>query len=380
MTAAAALVELVRERPSGSSPAGVLGPQTAGHLADLAVRHRLGGLVARRLQRDRLDVGPEITGRLDEVYRLNVARQLLLRTELAALSGTLSGLRRPWLVVKGPVLGERLYRDSGSRSAVDLDVVVSPADYAIAVEAIEGDGGQVLQRNWPLLHELRLGQIVLRLRRGVQVDLHWHLLNTPSDRKRFSLPTEEMRERSRTVRLWSLPIRTLDPTDTLLHLCVHTVLSGGHLLVWLKDLERAVAVDPPDWDCFLERALRYRVGLACALALGRATRVLGAELPDGMLRALAPRARMPAAVDAYDAAVGPSLWTGGRHTLRTVMRFTAAGDRATLAEASRHGLGDVVVPALRAHRILPPRQQSLVHAAGGDDERRLYFQAVPFDA
>ncbi len=376
--ASAALIDLVSRHGSGHAPVTTFDAAAAGHLAALAEKHRLAGLVARRLRELDLDPGPEVTARLEEVYRLNVARQLLLGAELAGLSRTLEGLRRPWLVVKGPVIGERLYGDPGARGAVDLDVVVCPRDYRAAVEAIEADGGQVVQRNWPLLRDLGLGQIVLTLRGGLQVDLHWDLLNTPAERARFSLSTEEMRERSRTVHLRSAPVRTLDPTDTVLHLCVHSVLSGGHLLVWLEDLERAVAVDPPDWDSFVERARRYRLGLACAVALGRAARTLGVALPDGMLRALAPRDLLPVAVAAHDAAAGPALWSGRRRTLRTLLRFIAADDRATLAALSRHAAGDVVVPVLRARHLLPARVESLVSAAGGDSERRRYFDSVPF--
>ena len=82
----------------------------------------------------------------------------------------------------------------------------------------------------------------------VPIDLHWHLHYSREDRRPFALDPDAMVERSRRVVVSGASVPTLDPVDTLLTLAFHAARSDGHRLVWLKDVERAVAVEEPDLD------------------------------------------------------------------------------------------------------------------------------------
>ena len=77
-------------------------------------------------------------------------------------------------------------------------------------------------------------------------------------------------------------------------------------------------------------------------------------MPNGLIRAFAPRAVLPRAIACYDGAVGASIWCDGRRSLQTLTRYIAATDVATAVEVSRRGLHEVVMPTIRRWH-LPPR-------------------------
>ena len=81
---------------------------------------------------------------------------------------------------------------------------------------------------------------------------------------------------------------TLDPVDTLLTLAFHAARSDGHRLVWLKDVERAVAVEEPDLDELVRRCRAARCAPPVGLILSRARSLLDAEIPAEIIRAMTP--------------------------------------------------------------------------------------------
>ncbi len=64
-------------------------------------------------------------------------------------------------------------------------------------------------------------------------------------RRHFVFPTEELLERRRRIAFGDVSFATLDPSDTLLHLCFHAADGGGDRLGWLADIHRAVVVGRP---------------------------------------------------------------------------------------------------------------------------------------
>ena len=343
----------------------------------LALHHRLPGLFFRRL---RAAAAPD--GRLRplaDAYQFASTRYLGQLAQLAQLRPILDETDPTWLVVKGPVLGAEAYGDPGLRTAYDLDLVVRPQRFADVLAAIEAAGGRARQRNWPLLRRLELGQLVVDLPLGGTGDLHWHLLNTPFIRRRYALDMDELRERRRTVTLDGVRVPTLDATDSLLHLCLHGALSGGHLLVWSKDVARVAADLPIDWDELVRRATRARLGLVTAVQLERARVVLGAPVDPAVVTALAPRNALVAAWSRADR-VRRSQWARDRHTGKTLSAALSATTPATAAELTRRLPLEVLVPRLAAaaHRPAapPPGQSPLTQPVGDDTDRQHYLAFV----
>jgi hypothetical protein len=196
----------------------------------------------------------------------------------------------------------------------------------------------------------------------------------------------EVLDRTRAVRISGVDVHTLDAADGLVHLGLHAALSGGDRLIWLKDIERAIAVETPDWDDVIERALRWGAGAAVAVLLRRAATVLGAEVPVWVLRDLDPSPTRRRLGEAFDrrwpvgAATGettPSvLWpqvirdgrlaTVGSVLQRSVRRPTTALHQ-WLGEPGGGGGGRDHEPA------------AVLHPSGGDQVRDRYLRELDDD-
>jgi hypothetical protein len=284
-----------------------------------------------------------------------------LTGDLASVADVLDGL--DWLLVKGPAVAHSLYEVPTWRSAGDLDVVVSPAQFATAVERFEQSGHRVLDRNWQFIRRVRSGQLHLGMRSGTLVDLHWHLLFTDEERQRFPIVTDELLERRRPLSIEGTELHTLDPADTLIHLGLHAAREGGDRLSWLADVHRAVVVGQPDWDDVVARMRAWRVGLPVGTMLLRSATTLDTPVPEGVVDEFVPlpwRALM-AAVDRASPAGGSGREVGGLGSL--LAKSTTEGMTATAsARVATAGLTS------RAWLLVRHRQMARIDPVRGDDD------------
>lgn len=308
----------MREPTAGAPPPEVRAVVEDGRLSELldrAAAHEVLGFVHRTLRG--LDgVPPEVLAELTRIDAATVARHLMAVRALEDISTILDGMA--WLVMKGPVLAERVYRTTQLRPYRDLDVLVYAADVAEVVERLTAAGGRIVDRNFELLLRERRSQVHLSLPSGFAVDAHWQLVNVGRVRDDFELHAADLLARRRTIILGGRPTPTLDAVDTLLHLALHAALAGGHRLRWLKDLERVVAVECPDVTSLVERAEAAGIGAPVGLVLDRAARTVGAAIDADTIGRLSNRTalgatrrldrlRPPPSVTS-DASL-PALWT-----------------------------------------------------------------------
>jgi hypothetical protein len=321
--------------------------------------------------------GGPAAGTLAHDHQRGVDRHLRALGDLARLAPALDESGVAWIVVKGPVLAERYYARADLRAYNDVDLVVPATSFGRALAAVEAAGARLIDQNWPLLRELRVGELLLRLRHGTLLDLHWHLVNEAPVRDGLRLPMAEMTERARRVQVGPLQLPTLGPTDTLLHLGLHGCLSGGDRLVWLKDIDRAVATDPPCWEEVVGRAWRWGVGPAVA----RAVRVLGASVPEGVPEALAGGRAWLALSGAADRLTPPERSLGNRSLSRAVSRSSRRDLASSMAELARHLTAAVTGPDPFRRTVATPDKDpespaSSYHDRGGAAERHAFLDAV----
>ena len=261
---------------AGGQAESVLDESLVPALVDMAIAHRVGPALLETYPA----LGDELTGHVRQEAMRHLAAQAPLRRTGAALDAA----DIPWVVVKGPVLAELSY-GTLPRGYGDLDIVVSPARLHDATTALRDVGYVVGDRNWRLANRKRTGQLHLGAAPTVPgVDLHWHLVNPRRHRERWRLPMGELLDRRSVDPRVGAPV--LDASDRLVHYGIHAAISGGFQLGWLKDIERTVANDPPDWDVLVERSRRWRVGLPVAAMLERTAHTLRVGLPDGLTAAL----------------------------------------------------------------------------------------------
>jgi hypothetical protein len=171
--------------------------------------------------------------------------------------------------------------------------------------------------------------------------------------------------RHRTVKTSGLAVPTFDPVDTLLTLAFHAARSDGHRLIWLKDVERSLAVEEPDLDELVRRARAARCAPAVGVILERAQSLLGAEVPEETIVALTPRTIR--AVHRLACAVVDPLQFDERSTLtRTFTRSVRSSMATTVAAVPRRALRQL------RWRLVPPGQNETDCPA----EKASYLAAV----
>lgn len=307
-----------------------------------------------------------------------VARHLRTLTDLRRIGAALDGAAVDWLVFKGPVLADVVHGEPGLRGYSDLDVLVRPRHLGRALEALEEAGGITLDKNWDLLlRELR-GEVHMVAPQGTVVDLHWHLINQPRPRRPFQLQVDELLDRRVPVEIGGLRVPTFDATDAVIHLALHTVLSGCDRLVWFKDIERSLANRPPDWAALANRCARWRTGLAVDVALRRTSALITPEAPiQPQVSPPTSRVWVMALQTACALSLGDPATTAGSLT-RVVSRSTAQDLGASSVELVRKCALAVRAGHLwgTSRRVEADSAGSMHHDAGGPATRRAFLDAV----
>ena len=229
-------------------------------------------------------------------------RQHLVGAE--QLSEVLSAFEREGLAVlalKGPVLGETLYRDPGLRSFTDLDLLIHAADVPRAVSLLatldyrDQDPEHSLAYKLAWRHSASFAGAGSRGDR-LPVDLHWGLLESPGIAPAPPIDLEEIWERAVKVEGWDRSARGLCPEDLLIYLAahwaVHHAFSG---FLWGLDLALLLrrCGDALDWEGVAERGKRWGVRGALYHALQEIQAGFAAGPPPGFLAGLRPRGLRP---------------------------------------------------------------------------------------
>lgn len=288
--------------------------------------HRVSGIVLRGL--DGVDGVPdEVRQALDSRRGQTALHHLLVVGALSDVGRALDAADVAWVAMKGPIVAGILYPDAGDRSYADLDLLVVRRDFPRAMAILEEFGYRPAIKNWALAEEMLAGQLTMS-GPAVHIDLHWELHYSSDDRRPFGFVPEEMVARSRSVDAAGLRAPTFDAPDTLITLAFHAARSGGHRLLWLKDIERSLAIDRPDLDAVVRRSRAYRCGPAVGVVLDRARSILGADVPDEILRALTPAPLRVA--NRLAARVAPPVQL---HERDTVTRWLTRSMRSSVASS-----------------------------------------------
>lgn len=311
-------------------------------LSEAALLHGVGGYLAALL--GRFGSGPRTLAALVPVLEEGRTLTRRARDDLVRLAAVLDAEGVPWVVLKGPAAA-RLHhlrapapsgalafacshptgpgipdRDSEAapfplRLYGDLDILIAPEMHTLVRDRLARLGARPLRVRAPSPAAHRPapptrgdetaprtagrpprpmatadepGQEAWQLPGGTILDLHWDLVHRPQARAWYRIPVARLLARRRRVTSGEVACPVLEVTDAVLHLALHAGLHGGWRLIWLKDIERAVRLEAPDWTVLVERARRWGTVDPVWLALARARRLLGAAVPRGALHRLQP--------------------------------------------------------------------------------------------
>lgn len=357
---------------------GLSPPHDPGHHGPLLMRragvHGIEALVVRALaEAHQLDgLPPEVREAATQVRIRTAARYLRLSSNLAAIAKTLDTAIGEWVLMKGPVLAELGYRDHGLRSYVDLDILVSPGSFGQALDALADMGARLLDVNWKLQFSARRGQATLLFDRGPLIDLHWHPINDGAARSSTRFDVEAALSRRRRVDFATgAGMPALDSTDNLLTVALHAGLSGGHRLIWAKDLERLIALDPPNWEEFVIRAHRGRFAVCVAVMLRRSERLAGAHVPPEVIRHLLSGRSWAVGCLAVERLAGSQHIGDSRYTGRAFVSSLRDS-----AYATAKSLVSQTAARVRSRNMASVGENPLRREVGGPEARRAYLAAV----
>ena len=302
-------------------------------------------------------------------------------TDLAYLESALGDADIPWMVFKGPTLAEPVHGSAQHRSYGDLDVLVPGSSLRQALSALEATGSRLTDRNWSLIDDHFKGEVHLALPSGTQLDLHWHLFNDPTRRELFPVSIDELFTRSREVNVSGRAVRTLSLADTVVYVSMHTLHSGGDRLIWLKDIERLLALAEVEPTEVASRARAWRAEIAVVSALHRTELTFGPVAHADTLRKSCGEHRAWMALASRAWRRSPAEREDGQGSLG---RIISRSIRRTQAECFRELLRRGILH-LRHRREEPeegPRQfpaedpRSARFESGGEARREAFLQRV----
>lgn len=361
-------------------PAGLAELVKGRSLEDLAKRACMHGVASfAYLSLCQLEgIDREALDQLESERMAGIGRHLRAMADLGKVQEILAPVEIPFLVIKGPVLSERFYPRPDLRSYWDLDLLVDRRYFRGAVEAFEARGLTLTDPNWNSLRRLESGQIHMKLPAGTLADIHWHILNPSGVRRSLSVPIDAIIQRAVPATLRGNEVRTLGRVDTLLHLCVHAALSGGIRLIWLKDIERVVATEPPGWDEFIEQAFAWKAAAPISSILARTKRFLKAEIPGEVIRQLSPSSTGRAADATFDLLWSSNLAIDRRSPTAYWMRYRRNSLKSSAAALVSHEIR-------RRVRLKSPREtmpdnsiplRPVESDTEGRDPRQAFFDLV----
>ena len=237
---------------------------------------RLLPLVFRNLQR--LGVDDAELPRLRGLYRHAWYRNQLLFRTAGALIARLREAGIDTLVLKGTALSLLHYRDAGLRPMDDFDVLVRPAQAAGAIALLERDGWEPLEVV-PSCLEVKHAHPFAE-QGGRRLDLHWNALWEAA-------PDDDLWAAAVPLEVHGAPTLALDPTDQLLHVCVHGVQwDPTPSIRWVADAITVLRGDSIDWPRLVARACARRLTTGLSVSLSYLRDELAAPVPPGVVEEL----------------------------------------------------------------------------------------------
>src|SRR3972149_871099 len=223
--------------------------------------------------------------KLRGIYRKEWYKNQMLFHTIAEVLRLLHAAGIETMILKGAPLTLLYYQDYGLRPMRDFDVLVPTVKRGAAIEVLT-------QAGWnPLLRPLeKLTDAVLDARHAWgfenahqrQFDLHWHVLiqclypNSDDDFWAGAIP----------VQVADVPTRALNPTDQLLHVCVHgAAWNPVPPLRWIADamVILNVSYSEVEWTRLIAQAKKRRLTFPLRHALTYLRDSFGAAIPSHVL-------------------------------------------------------------------------------------------------
>ncbi|HSE30940.1 MAG TPA: nucleotidyltransferase family protein [Pyrinomonadaceae bacterium] len=224
------------------------------YLFQLARRHSVVPLVYTQLQTLAAElVPPEWMAQFKTSYQENVARNLVLTSELNALIRALNDAGIESIPFKGPVLAVLAYENLALRRFVDLDIIVKRDDVLLARDVL-------LNAGYECVLNVDQQTLLLQTQHNIQfkrdngrtiVELHWEVA---SDLFARAVSADELWERLIQIDLNGETVNSMSVDDLMFSLCVHGSRHIWERLSWVCDIAELISRRKIDWPSLIDRA------------------------------------------------------------------------------------------------------------------------------
>ena len=201
------------------------------------------------------------------------------------------------LLLKGTALAYWAYETPHARERGDIDLFLrSKAEVDIAVKLLAGLKFELVET--ALSGDLISFEVTARreMKNGIplEIDLHWHLSNTPMFAFRFGF--DELMDNAVSLPKLAQNAYGLAPVPAYLHACMHRVqnmsIGAENNLRWLFDLYvLGQKFSTQNWQELLDTAKEKQLAEVCVDSLQAAAICFGAQAPHEIVTQLAQAAK-----------------------------------------------------------------------------------------
>ena len=183
---------------------------------------------------------------LRNIYLTTHAKNLYLLNSFKLPLSKFAEKNIPIIVLKGLAYLTLYYKNLGARIMTDIDILVPEAHFHEAAQILDELGWktfrcrQLKHYNPRLTHALDYFDLI-----GNNIDLHCHLLHTNSERT----SNDSYWDASEELNVNGMSVKTLCPTDHLIHCCAHGQMSNkAHSMYWVIDALCILEERSIDWE------------------------------------------------------------------------------------------------------------------------------------
>jgi hypothetical protein len=262
-----------------------------GNVLQLASKHGLLPLLFRHVQASVPGTAPKVVyAELWGKQEIRKRRNQAMAEELLAVLRVFESHGIAAVPYKGPALAESVYGDCSLREFADLDVLLSPSDVLKAKRILEGRG-YISRYLVPADEESDFVKAARQYdfemfdeTKQISLELHWR---TDSEFPVASTDDPGWWLRLDSLRLGDDTVRSIPPHELLLILCLHGIKHHWCRLGWLVDVSELIRQNSGlDWAWVLATAKSMACERRLAISLSMAQSLLGAPVPEDVMRAL----------------------------------------------------------------------------------------------
>jgi len=247
--------------------------------------HRIEGLAWKYLASSGAAIPRDVSRALSEDAAAIAANNLRAAAECRDLSAAFDGAGIPLLFLKGLALGVLAYRNASLKSAIDIDLLINPADLEGASALLRARGYRLaIPRESSSLHRWHRRSkesVWVKEAAEFQIDLHTRTADNPR-----LIPGIDVHSPWQIVDLGSrIHVATLVDEQLFSYLAVHGASSAWFRLKWIADLAGFLNGRGADeLEHLFLRSQELGAGRAAGQSLLLADRLFGTLSSAGALR------------------------------------------------------------------------------------------------